>query len=76
MEILTEFVRFVEISKKNIAVFFMFDDPLDDFRVSGQNVCLVNYSTEYGYAVLLWSSDHVRPLPHSTGSMLGAGFPA
>ncbi len=45
-------------------------------RVSGQNVCLLNYSTEYGYAVLLWNSDHVRPLPHSTGSMLGAGFPA
>lgn len=34
------------------------------------------YSVEYGYAVLRWNSDHVSPLPHSTGSMLGTGFPA
>ncbi len=44
-------------------------------RLSGQKVCLGNYSTEYGYAVLWWNSDHVSPLPHSTGSMLRAGFP-
>ena len=34
-----------------------------------------DYSVEYGYAALRWNSDHVSPLPHSTGSMLGTGFP-
>lgn len=69
LEILTEFVRFVEISKENITVFFMFDDLPDDFtpeKKKAEHPCFQRCSTNSLMVELMRkSANTTKQQPHN-----------